>query len=425
MFFSKQKYPMLSNPYTRFVLEESEKMRQQKTTLMQQLYDMESFKTAANTNIHIRPKADHFKTFMQRHADRIVKTLSELRDKKIHGLRAFRQFQLMRQITRPVRQPDLFNTGLVIASCWLVEGGMGAGLFLADGMMSLIPAIATGFAVAGVNILMSCGIGFFTIRYFTHLRRYIRHAAKIGFVIGTLMLILLHFGAARSRAVGGHSDIFDFSQVGFFSTFGNYFSLSLFMLGLFGSVIAIYKGVHGFSDPETGYAQIHKDTHEIIHNDAETAYAAATDRLDELLTIALKDVTDSYKKGNDAREQYIKTWHKSRQNIAAHNQAMNGTIAHIKAIMEEAAYDKTFFEQAPVTVNQDIFQDLEDFKIDLLNDQPDVHLDTTTLAAVQAELQEIHTQYSAIIEAAMQDFLSPIEEFSLDDHNFNLLGASS
>ncbi len=414
----KTSEPEITDINAVYVVKESERLRSQNHELMRHQRELEALKVIAMaTTDTVSPKLNRFKTSLSREIHSAITGMKQFRIRKINGSVAFREFQHNEDITRPVHIPDLFSTGLIIGSCWLLEGGVSTGLFMADGI-ELIPAMATGFAVAGVNLITSCTMGFFGLRYFVHKIKQIRFAAYGGFGIGVLMLGLLHFGAARSRVMGGHGDIFDFSEIGVFSTFGDYFAMALFVLGVISSVIAIYKGLHGFADCYPEYQKIFEDTHQAIDNAAEDFYATSSETIEEAFNKASDELTEAYEQSSTARKAYATAWHNLQNAIASNNAEIDRTVTRIDAVLHDDAIRESFIHQHAVTVNERHSTLLNTFKVTPLTGQPDVIPDPVDIQALQSELQEIYVSGALALDNSFNDFHTPVEDFSFTNNPY-------
>ena len=204
---------------------------------------------------------------------------------------AYRHMQIEHGLTREAHVPDSLKTVLVIQSCILVEGLLTAALMISDGKMNVVGALVYGLSVSAINVATGVIAGFFALRrvqwkirseYQTPRDAAVRVFARIAFTGFVAVMGTLHIAAARVRATGSHEDIFDFSEIGFFATFADYYAIAIVVAGAIGGILAVYEGYQGLSDPVPDYARARKDAEERFDRTAETSYRQAMDQLDRL-----------------------------------------------------------------------------------------------------------------------------------------------
>ena len=161
---------------------------------------------------------------LERIKDAAEAAMAQLAEQRLLRTQVYRQFKLDHGITRDARIPDILTTILIALVAMLVEGAATAALMVADGKMDIPAAAAYGMSVTILNYATGMFAGYFTARYLDHRAdsptpgprdHRTRWIARAGFAALVGMLVLLNFGAARVRATGSHSGIFDFETASF------------------------------------------------------------------------------------------------------------------------------------------------------------------------------------------------------------------
>jgi len=315
---------------------------------------------------------------------------------------------------RSAREPDILNTLLILMICMLGEGGLTAGLMIGNGEMDVVPAVVYGLSVSTMNIVTGAVAGFLACRYMGFRLdanvpgRYdflIRLAARLSFFGAYLATMIgMHFGALRVRATGSHSGLFDFSDIGFFEGFNDYYALAIVVVGVIGSAIAVYEGYRGFSDPKPGLTDATKHIKARISGPVESC----RDRLLDSAAMILDGTVDTALDLRDQSEEAIETYRALHDEAADAVAASNNAVRHAKdSIRAAAAKQKsvdTYLTQRPVRA---AWIDLSDFDDLLL---PELSALDPAICAAPEGLERIdaglallharHTQCVNVIETA-------------------------
>jgi hypothetical protein len=352
-----------------------------------------------------------------------VSRLGQMRGQKTRAERELRRFQVECGVMRPVRTPDRLNTLLIAQAGLLAEGGLTGTLFIADGHMDVIPGILTGLAMAGINIVAGMATGFFCARYIgyrldsltskprdAHIRRF----AWFGLAVSSLLLFLLHFGAARVRVTGDHSGIFDFSHVGFFQTFNDYYALALMTLGAATTAIAIFKGRNGICDPVPGYTEISESAGKAVDQAAEESYRDALQAVEEIYAKAadeFEEARETAENKADGRQACLAL----NARIAAHNNAVAAAIDAHRRMQANMLAGKEFIEQRKFPSSDVRAAELRALCIA----EPEARNENVQDSGEQNQprLPEIECRKAqADIRGAYTAYLAHVPEFTFDNH---------
>lgn len=235
--------------------------------------------------------------------------LNSLCEIKNRRLRDYRWFQENFNLDRDAEVPDPITTTGVASLCIVIEGTMAGGMMIMDGKMGITAGLTYGWIFAGTNILVGLVTGFFS-RYLNIKNITVRRLTKFGLVLSTGFLMLLIFSAARIRAIGSHTGIFDFSRVDFLSTFDDGITLVIMALGAIGSLIAIYEGIIGISDSIPGFTKMRHRCEKEISIDGRNAYEDGIDAVEDCAENA-QDVINEF--NEDIDELKSRTFDVSQQ----------------------------------------------------------------------------------------------------------------
>lgn len=277
-------------------------------------------------------------------AEGAVEALKRLDNARVAATAYYREFKTDHGIRRDARKPDIFKT-LMVAQCALLgEGGLTAVLMIADGKMDVLPGLAYGVSISAINIATGFVAGLFPFRFLSYRSdapnpqprdKKVRWVARFSATLAVSAMGVLHLAAARVRATGSHHDIFDFSQVGFGATFNDFYGLAIITLGTIGSILAIYKGRTGLSDPIPGFLEVREDAETKIDDAAldlfETNEDLLDDRLDDLLD-PLEDMLDTMEE-EDVQPPSLAQGIEAK--ISEHNTAIDSTKAHLIGLADQ------------------------------------------------------------------------------------------
>lgn len=345
--------------------------------------------------------------------------LLSLKKQKQRAGEAKRRFEYDFQIESPVQKPDRLKTFSIVGIGFILETGITFALFVAEGFMDFIPALATGAAIAFINTAAAMTAGYFGGRYVTYgidainptsRQKRIRRYAFCGLVFAFINIVTLHIGAARVRVTGSHSGIFDFSEVSFFATFNDYFALALITLGIIGALIGFYKGRNGLNDPRGGYAEV-----------ALNSFTAIEKTADDIYDNAVLDVEDSYNSICDEIEDFFESYETNCSSqsgaqielsnaIENHNDNIENAIALVASTYNAEAKRLSIIkghEVAPKEPNIAAFEALrvEHIPSNDNTDQSASDEDSISKEQLLAELTDAYRQALAAIEQAYREFL--------------------
>lgn len=362
------------------------------------------------------------------YAAQVVESLSLLREQKIKGQGNYRQFQAENGITRDARQPDKMITFFILQCGILAEGMLGAALFLADGHFDLITSFATGFAIAGINAMAACAVGYFGGRYIgyridaqTPLLRdtAIRLAAWLGMLTMFAGLAVLHFGAARVRVTGKHNDLFDFSSVSFADTFQDYFALGLITVGVVGAAIAFFKGRHGFSDPIVGYSQIAIDTDLQCKQAADTLYHDAMAHIETMQDAACEAIETRVEDARQGQQDYQDERLSLTDRINHHNDQVDHMIEVLREMHTKEQETDAFIRQSAAPSTPFDLSGFEALKLLPLaeDDAAENIADSINSDDLLAAIEQAAQDAIARIEEAHNAFLMPVTPYAAISSN--------
>lgn len=202
---------------------------------------------------------------------------------------ACQQAKYEHELTREPHRPDVFVTLCITFILLLVEGILTAAILAAEGKMGPTEAIVIGAIFAFTNVAVGQVAGYFGLRNALFRKRpeldqdEVQRRRRFGwpFLLSCLgLLAALIFAAARVRATGSHTGIFDFSVVSVWATFDDAIALAILAIGLVWSVLNLWKGAVGYDDSVPGYSDAWKKA-ERLDMEAENAADAGLDHLDE------------------------------------------------------------------------------------------------------------------------------------------------
>lgn len=336
-------------------------------------------------------------------------TLEQIATQKRHATRARRIFEYERGIERPVRRPDRMQTALIAGGCIALEGGLSGILFIADGHFTVLTGMATGYAIATINVLAAMVTGYFPGRYagyklqgrrISRADRFKRHMGRIGLVAGAGALGLLHYGAARMRGTGAADELFTFHQTGALATINDYFSVALLVLGGAASLIGFMKGRHGISDPVPGYNAIVEDCETLTEAATEAIITGSVERIEVLNTEALKRLEHAEDGLRAFRDQQQAAIESCTAQVLAHHHARD---AEREALESANAWERDyrrFVEQTEPPVTEAAAPTPSDDTS--LPVTPDTGAADQAVAAAQAEIDYARMTLRDAVQEAMQ-----------------------
>ncbi|MCB1754329.1 MAG: hypothetical protein KDJ38_02330 [Gammaproteobacteria bacterium] len=230
-----------------------------------------------------------------------------------------------------------------------------------------------------------------------------RLLARIGFVLLGGLLGLLIFSAARVRALGGHDHIFTFSEISFFQTFNDGYTLLILALAVIGSLLSILKSYSGFSDVIPGFSKTQRQ---------------ATSAIDEVAQNALEDAEETIESAYDyaveAMEQAIDVQEETDEYNAQLDELRDELIAYNQLIdkLERKESDRVNASKHINAKNIDSATDFSKYRIFVDKVMQELEINTPTpdptdvLSRLDVQRQTALTE----VRAAYQAFLNSHKE---------------
>jgi hypothetical protein len=341
-------------------------------------------------------------------ATRCVAMLDQMNQQKTEAKANYRQFQIDHGLARDAAQPDTTKAILVLQGCVLAEGLLTAGLMIADGKMDIMGGLVYGLSVSAINIATGVMAGFFPARYSvykldspyqTTRNVLMRTASRFGMAGFVSLMATLHFSAARVRATGSHADIFNFSQVGFWDTFSDFYGIAIVVAGGLGGILALYEGFQGLSDPVPNFSKIRKAAEHSIDAQAEAVQEAALEAVENLYEDACDDIEDESGAAEEGRADFRKAAIALNDRIAAHNHAIDHAQDRLRVLQADEHARKTFVAQkktALAAVDVTAFDTLR--------------LNAIPLAGTQKPAPQEQVDFSGNLQASYEDAVGRIRE---------------
>ena len=237
-------------------------------------------------------------------------------------------------------------------------------------------------------------------------------AARVGFVICVLLLGMLILSAARVRAIGGHEHIFTFSEVSFLATFNDGLAIIIIVIGLLSSVIAIWKGYAGLSDPVPNLTAAFKyaveGCNEKVSDLVESTIEALETRCDECLDTC----EDALDLAQDAAQSV-------RDDVATLNDDIrdfNAQIDHEKAVLalyaneSMAGYEQVYRsgDATPVNLGLEAFDELRLKLIDpdTVNDGAEQTESISKIKSLMSDVTTLKHDIITQIEASEAEYIA-------------------
>lgn len=306
-------------------------------------------------------------------------------------------------VFRPLKKPDILASTALVTTGWLIETIFSTVSLFADGHLDLIPAMGFGATFSSVTVGLGIAAGG-CLRYVGYRKKspvqrseykFKRRLACFGFGAITSVEALMLLVGARVRVTGGHSDLFDFSDVGFFSTFGDGLALIIVVSAALSYAISILKGHSGFADiPDyADYADV--DNQDFDDNAREIIEIAfdEIDRISEDAELAISEALDPEQDKDSLVEKIV------RFNAAVEN-AKNELRAFAQYEWEQACYIAG--EEVPKPKLS-----LSEFNKLLIN--PTIIEDIRPCQHLFDDLQHAQAEASAKVMTAHADYVASVQ----------------
>lgn len=311
-----------------------------------------------------------------------------------------RAFQSEHGIFRDLKRPDPLKTLTFLMFGWVTESIFTTVSLFADGHLDLIPAVgfAATFSTVNVGLGLAAGACLRYAKYHQNspvVRSGDRLTRKTAFA-GLLTILgidaLMIFAGGRVRVTGGHGEIFDFSNVGFFATFGDGLALVIMVAAALSCAIAVFKAHSGFADPIPEYSD-YAGGADSFDEDAEDIALGFQERIEEIAEDAEAGVFETTDAPEDQMELVRDVLHFNAEvqdaasDMRAFARAEWERYAYVKG--EDVArkdFDASEFEALLIDVTTLKFADLQDDELEALR---------AAHATAMAEITNAYAGYSA------------------------------
>nr|WP_321440378.1 hypothetical protein [uncultured Hyphomonas sp.] len=249
-------------------------------------------------------------------------------------------------ITRACSTPDPIKTLQVMLGFVLVEAIAAGAMFISEGRMGPIEGLMMGMATATTTVSVMFTSGFFFARRITYKLNspepspqdvWVRAGGLFGTLCGIAIAAVLLFAAARTRILGSHEHVFDFSQVGLADTFSDAVSLLIMAFGMVGGIVAFWEGITGIFDPIIGYSQAWNAATSTTAQRAEDICFDAQDNVDAQAEDILEALERSRTEAKDNAREHENACRELGAEIERHNANVEATICELRADLEQAA----------------------------------------------------------------------------------------
>lgn len=372
-------------------------------------------------------RADDFVSQAARVADDIglVATTAEAELRTASSQQAQNTIALRRHIfahgiTRACSTPDPIKTFQVMTGFVLVEAIAAGSMFISEGRMGPIEGLMMGMATAFTTVSVMFASGFFFARRITYKLNspqpslqdvWVRAGGLFGTLCGIAIAAILLFAAARTRILGSHEHVFDFTKVGLADTFSDAVSLLILAFGMVGGIVAFWEGITGIFDPIIGYSQAWNAATSNTAQRAENICFDAQDNVDAQAEDILEALERSRTEAKDIVREHENACRELGAEIERHNANVDATICELRADLEQAAirreeitkrphqaalFDEASFEALKITPDSVP----EVFRAQQPTDQ------TMRLQQATAHVRQAQSQAHSIINSAYSQFLS-------------------
>jgi hypothetical protein len=313
--------------------------RRNKAELTDQRSELESQRPQSVPDTDIQT-ARNYLSFLETYVAAILDQLENLAALRFNRSDILRFVLWFHGVRRPVKLVDPTDAILKVLPFFMAEVAMVTGLLYADGKMGLV--IAAAYAITFAISITAAGLiaGRFYLRYAFFRSRStapeprdasMRLAARAGFVALLGLIGLVLFASARTRAVGDHSGIWNYSTVSFVDTFNSSISLIILLIGVLGAIIATDEGFRGIGEPIPGLGRAKRHAHEGVDAEAAALVEHAGDHIEDhgqQIINGLLDIADTAQETADETVDAIAAYNRD---CDAHNAAIDKSIADLKA----------------------------------------------------------------------------------------------
>lgn len=277
-------------------------------------------------------------------AERARDRFSKLTDQAFKQLTDYRLFRhLHGDIPRPAYMPKVENTSALLFAWGFLEACMVAVVYGLGGDMSIIEGFGYGAIFSFCNITIGGCMGW-AYRY-TLLTYHDRGPKRLKsihrnawLVIGAMALLLcvLILTGARLRSLERNTDIWNFTDLSFWATFSDGYTIIFFAIATLSGLIAAYKGATAFSDIIVGYTPMQKQVSKLDEVGEDLA-----EDLEESIEEICENAIDDYEAAQgdaDDIHSYREACDEILEQCEKHNQLVRETEIQLKDLFQSVVH---------------------------------------------------------------------------------------
>ncbi|MAJ10329.1 hypothetical protein [Ponticaulis sp.] len=386
-------------------------LRAQKCDIDAQIHEFSLGENDADLGLRNAQLEPYFK-YLENGLEKLTPTVDRFVQWRSKRAEYLRFLQWSHNAARPAKLPDPLDTILVAMVFMLLEGGMTSMMMISEGKMDVMAGIGYGLIFASVNVIVGIVGGFFCLRYVNYKLgapnpepqdKRTRLIARVGYSIVLSVLAILVFCAARVRSLGSHEHIFSFDEIGFMSTFNDGIAVIIIVIGAVSSILAIWKGYSGLSDPVPGLSSARRHAETLINEDGMIALDALADSMSEIVEDALESAEDDLKLAKKAISTRTKSLLHLTDTVERHNTSIEDARARLQVFAHQhsSMIHRVKRSAAPVSVSFD------ERMFNTLSISPDV-LSSFETQTSQSEVNKLQSDMAKLLNA-LGDALAKIE----------------
>ncbi|WP_022694711.1 hypothetical protein [Ponticaulis koreensis] len=394
-------------------------LRSQKCEIDAQIHEYSLADNAADLGLRVAQLEPYF-NYLENGLEKLDTTVDRFVQWRSKRAEYLRFLQWSHNAARPAKLPDPLDTIFVAMVFVLLEGGMTSMMMISEGKMDVMAGIGYGLIFAAVNVIVGIVGGFFCLRYVNYKLgapnpepkdKRTRLIARVGYIIVLSVLAILVFAAARVRSLGSHEHIFSFDEIGFISTFNDGIAVIIIVIGTVSSILAIWKGYSGLSDPVPGLSNARRHAETLINEDGMMALDALADSMSETVEDALESAEEDLKLARKAISTRTKALIHLTDIVKRHNMSIEDALGRLRVFAHQ--HSSMIHRVKRSAVPEDVF--LDETPFNTLNISPDILssdegeaslAEANKLQSVMAELLNALGEALAKIELARTEFLA-------------------
>lgn len=386
-------------------------LRAQKCDIDAQIHEFSLGENDADLGLRNAQLEPYFK-YLENGLEKLTPTVDRFVQWRSKRAEYLRFLQWSHNAARPAKLPDPLDTIFVAMVFVLLEGGMTSMMMISEGKMDVMAGIGYGLIFASVNVIVGIVGGFFCLRYVNYKLsapnpepqdKRTRLIARVGYSIVLSVLAILVFCAARVRSLGSHEHIFSFDEIGFMSTFNDGIAVIIIVIGAVSSILAIWKGYSGLSDPVPGLSSARRHAETLINEDGMIALDALADSMSEIVEDALESAEDDLKLAKKAISTRTKSLLHLTDTVKRHNTSIEDARAKLQVFAHQhsSMIHRVKRSEAPVSVSFD------ESVFNAMSISPDV-LSSFETQTSQSEVNKLQSDMAELLNA-LGDALAKIE----------------